>query len=345
MHGGDIYRNSVKFDFSVNINPLGIPSEVQWVLTEAALHADKYPDLIHEQLKNDTASHFEVPSDQIVYGNGASEIIMAACHAFAPKKALLVAPGFSGYSTCLKGAVPQCKIAYHYLKEENDFDYDETLIAAITNEEPDIVFITSPNNPNGKIIPKDLLNAAIIQCENIGAIIVVDECFLALTGYDRTDSLCYSIRNSRSLIVLRAMTKTYAIPGVRVGYAVCGKPSLAAALEAHLPEWNLSIFGQMAAVECLKHTDYVLDSIELIDKERDFLSDGLKKLGLKCYTTNANFILFKYDGDDLIQPLLEYGILIRDCSDYVGLDKGFYRLAIKQRNENEGLLSALEDIL
>ena len=91
MHGGDIYRNNIQFDFSVNINPMGVPPEVQWVLTEAALHANKYPDIIHERLIMDTADIYSVAEDQIVYGNGASEIIMAICHGLQPKKAMLVA--------------------------------------------------------------------------------------------------------------------------------------------------------------------------------------------------------------------------------------------------------------
>ena len=90
MHGGDIYRNSIQHDFSVNINPMGVPTEVQWVLTEAVLHANKYPDIYHERLIEKTSYIFEVPESNIVYGNGASEIIMAICHGLNPKKAFLI---------------------------------------------------------------------------------------------------------------------------------------------------------------------------------------------------------------------------------------------------------------
>ena len=102
MHGGDVYRNNIQFDFSVNLNPLGAPQEVQWVLTEAALHANKYPDIVHERLVKETSEIFNVPESNVVYGNGASEIILAVCHNYLPKKAMLVAPGFSGYENALK---------------------------------------------------------------------------------------------------------------------------------------------------------------------------------------------------------------------------------------------------
>ena len=345
MHGGDIYRNSIHFDFSVSINPMGVPSEVQWVLTEAALHANKYPDIIHEKLVEDTAAIFDVNSETIVYGNGASEIIMAICHGIAPKKAYLISPCFSGYETCLTGACPKCRIAYYTLSEENDFVIHHNILEDILVEKPDIMFLTNPNNPNGRLIDKELLDEIIITCESRGTTLVIDECFLALTGLDKERSLAYKMKKYKSLIVLRAFTKTFSIPGVRIGYAICSRKSLADKIKRHLPEWNLSIFAQMAGAECLKHPEYLEKSVKLVEEERRFLTEGLKKLGVTVYSSDANYILFKCKCLDLQQQLLAYSILIRDCSDYDGLEKGFYRIAIKQHNENEGLLSALEGIL
>lgn len=345
MHGGDIYRNNIHFDFSVNLNPLGVPQEVQWVLTEAALHANKYPDIIHERLVNETADIFNIPVTQIVYGNGASEIIMAICHGFQPKKAMLVAPGFSGYETCIKGAVPKCQILYHYLQEDNDFQLNHNIVEQLLVEKPKLLFLTNPNNPNGRLIEKELLDDIISAAEKIDAFVVVDECFLPLTDKEKERSLTYHMDKYKNVIVLRAFTKTFAIPGVRVGYALCSKRSQADLIKRQLPEWNLSIFAQMAGAECLKHPDYVEDAVKLIKSEREFLMGELSNLSLKTYHSDVNFILFKSKDLDLAKKLLEYQIMIRDCSDYVGLEKGFYRIAVKQHNENEGLLSAMGDII
>ncbi len=344
MHGGDIYRNSIQFDFSVNLNPLGVPPEVQWVLTEAGLHANKYPDLLHERLLAETSKIFSAPNDTIVYGNGASEIIMAICHGINPSKVMLTAPSFLGYSNCIKSALPKCKIIYNNLLEENDFAVYHNIIEQIVVEKPKLLFLTNPNNPNGLLVDKDLMEDIVNTCEKCGTILVVDECFLPLTGLDRQLSLAYSMKHRKSLIVLRAFTKTFAIPGVRVGYAICSKPSIAEAIRNHLPEWNISIFGQMAAAECLKHLEYVDEAAKIINDERKFLTDKLSGLGFKAYPSDANFILFKAKSEDLHLRLLEYSILIRDCSDYDGLGHGFYRIAIKLHNENEGLLSALGDL-
>lgn len=345
MHGGDIYRNSIHFDFSVNINPLGVPPEVQWVLTEAALHANKYPDILHERLIKDTAEKFDCLESNVVYGNGASELIMAICHCIAPKTAFLIAPCFSGYETCIRGAFPKTKINYYTVSEENDFEIHHDIIEHIMVQKPNLMFLTNPNNPNGKIIEKGLLDEIVATCDKIGTVLVVDECFLPLTKYEKDCSLAYDISKYKSLIVLRAFTKTFAIPGVRIGYAICSKKNLADTIKCHLPEWNLSMFAQMAGAECLKHTDYVENSVKFIEEERQILVAGMKRLGLKVYESDANFILFKSSKADLVERLLHYHILIRDCSDYNGLQKGFYRVAVKKRNENEGLLSALEDIV
>ncbi|SFH53647.1 histidinol-phosphate aminotransferase [Pseudobutyrivibrio sp. OR37] len=345
MHGGDIYRNSIHFDFSVNTNPLGVPSEVQWVLTEAALHAVRYPDISHERLIGETAKIFDVLEDMVVYGNGASEIIMAICHAIMPKKAMLIAPCFSGYEYCLTGACGKCDIVYHELKEADSFRLTDDIIDAIKSEKPKVLFLTNPNNPNGLLVEKDLLERIILACESVGCTVILDECFITLTGREKELSLAYNIRKYKSLVVLRAFTKTFAIPGVRLGYAICSKKILADSIKAHLPEWNLSIFAQMAGAECLKHTDYISDSVRTINAERKYLTEALALLGLKVYPTDANYILFKTEKKDLAQRLLEYNILIRDCSDYIGLGEGYYRVAIKLNNENSGLISAIENIL
>ena len=345
MHGGDIYRNSIRYDFSVNINPKGIPSEVQWVLTEAALHANKYPDIFHQRLVMDTADVFNIPENTIVYGNGASEIIMAICHALNPEKALFIAPSFSGYETCVKGASPSCELSYYYLSEDNDFEIHHDILEKIQVEKADVMFLTNPNNPNGRLISRDLLEEIIKACEWAETTLIVDECFLPLTGKEKECSLAYDITNYKSLVVLRAFTKTFAIPGVRIGYGLCSNDRLADALKSHLPEWNLSMFAQMAGAECLKHKDYLEDSVKLIEDERKYLINGLNKLNLKVYTTDANYILFKAKDYELNKRILQYSILIRDCSDYNGLEKGFFRIAIKTHQENEILLKALEELL
>ena len=341
MHGGDIYRNKTDLDFSVNINPMGPPSEVETVLSEVVLSVNRYPDLYHEKLKKSITDLFDLSQEEVIFGNGASELIMAVCHEIMPQKALILSPGFSGYEYALNGACQDCNISYHSLLEDDDFTLKEDILQRLREEKPDLFFLTNPNNPNGKIIEKNLLEEIITVCEEQSTIVVLDECFLPLTGFEKRLSFSYRTREYKNLIVLRAFTKTFAIPGVRLGYALCQK-ELAEAVKRHLPEWNLSVFAQMAGEECMKHLDYLEETVELIQKERSYLSGELEKLGYKVYPSDANYILFRSNRRDLAEKLLSDGILIRDCWDYKGLSKGYYRIAVKTHMENERLLSMLK---
>ena len=178
--------------------------------------------------------------------------------------------------------------------------------------------------------------------------LLVDECFLALSGGDK-DSLIHCIRSeSLPAVVLRAFTKTFAIPGVRLGYAVCSAP-MAERIQRELPEWNLSVFAQYAGRAALETvaggtSGYLAASVEMIAREREFLSEELEKLGFRVFPSDANYILFQSRDWELHQKLLDKGILIRDCRDYHGLTAGFYRTAVRTHRENTALLRCLRNI-
>ena len=267
MHGGDIYRNKVKYDFSVNTNPLGMPPEVAAALSEAVFDADKYPDLIHEELINETAKVLGIEPFRIVYGNGASEILMALCHAALPEKILVTAPSFLGYTNIIHKAYKDCGIVYHYLSEVEDFELKDDILELIEMEAPSILFLTNPNNPNGRFVDKSLLERIVSKCDETGTVLLLDECFLPLSGADKERSMIPKISEHGNIVVLRAFTKSFAMAGVRLGYAVCGDKALAEAIRAHLPEWNLSLFAQRAGVAGLGHLDVIQQAAEYIAKE------------------------------------------------------------------------------
>ena len=152
------------------------------------------------------------------------------------------------------------------------------------------------------------------------------------------------IEDCGHVIIVRAFTKIYAIPGVRLGYMVCSDPLLLDRIRKQLPEWNLSTYAQAAGIACTKQTEYTVKTVIYVKKEREFLVEGFKRLGLHVYDSDANFILI-YSERPLYDMLLKRGILIRDCSNYEGLTKGYYRIAVKQRKENEQLLKAIGDCI
>lgn len=358
MHGGNIYGNEIEYDFSVNLNPLGPPESVRDALAAALNHVEEYPDPEYRELRRGLANYWQLAEEQLVLGNGASELIPGIIRTLSPKNCMVTAPCYSGYETALNAAAPSCRIHRIPLRAEDDFTLPENICQEIARVKPNLLILTNPNNPNGKRISANRLREIADACRAAGTVLLVDECFLALSGGDE-DSLIHCIRSEAlPAVVLRAFTKTFAIPGVRLGYAVCsGSP--AARIRRELPEWNLSVFAQYAGRAAFGNvtpgtpapetsaggtSGYLAASVEMIAREREFLSAELEKLGLRVFPSDANYILFQSRDRELHQKLLDKGILIRDCRDYHGLTAGFYRTAVRTHRENTALLQCLRNI-
>ena len=348
MHGGNIYGNEIEYDFSVNLNPLGPPKSVQDALAAALNHVEEYPDPEYRELRRGLANYWQLAEEQLVPGNGASELIPGIIRTLSPKTCMVTAPCYSGYETALNAAAPSCRIHRIPLRAEDDFTLPENTCQEIARVKPNLLILTNPNNPNGKRISANRLREIVDACRTAGTVLLVDECFLALSGGDE-DSLIHCIRNEAlPAVVLRAFTKTFAIPGVRLGYAVCsGSP--AARIRRELPEWNLSVFAQYAGTAALEAaaggtSGYLTASVEMIAREREYLMAELESLGFRVFPSDANYILFQSRDWELHQKLLDKGILIRDCRDYHGLTAGFYRTAVRTHRENTALLRCLRNI-
>lgn len=348
MHGGNIYGNEIEYDFSVNLNPLGPPKSVQDALVAALNHVEEYPDPEYRELRRGLANYWQLAEEQIVPGNGASELIPGIIRTLSPKTCMVTAPCYSGYETVLNAAAPSCRIHRIPLRAEDDFTLPENICQEIARVKPNLLILTNPNNPNGKRISANRLREIVDACRTAGSVLLVDECFLALSGGDK-DSLIHCIRSEAlPAVVLRAFTKTFAIPGVRLGYAVCSAP-MAERIQRELPEWNLSVFAQYAGRAALEAaaggtSGYLTASVEMVAREREYLMAELESLGLRVFPSDANYILFQFRDRELHQKLLDKGILIRDCRDYHGLTAGFYRTAVRTHRENTALLRCLRNI-
>lgn len=348
MHGGNIYGNEIEYDFSVNLNPLGPPDSVRDALTAALNHVEEYPDPEYRELRRELANYWQLAEEQLVLGNGASELIPGIIRTLSPKNCMVTAPCYSGYETALNVEAPSCRIHRIPLRAEDDFTLPENICKEIARVKPNLLILTNPNNPNGKRISANRLREIADACRMAGTVLLVDECFLALSGGDE-DSLIHCIRSEvLPAVVLRAFTKTFAIPGVRLGYAVCSA-LMAERIRRELPEWNLSVFAQYAGTAALEAaaggtSGYLAASVEMIAREREYLTAELESLGFRVFPSDANYILFQSRDRELHQKLLDKGILIRDCRDYHGLTAGFYRTAVRTHRENTALLRCLRNI-
>ena len=339
IHGGDIYRNHVDIDFSININPLGVPDAVISALHGAVSSCSQYPDLAAHNLKLAVSKMLDVPEEYLLFGNGASELFMAIVHGILPKKTVIAVPSFYGYEYAAKAC--EGSISYYVLKEKNNFSLDEGILKVL-NEDMNMLFLANPNNPVGGLVPKELMHRLLEHCQKRGIYVVMDECFLDFCG--QVESFLPRYVEYPNVIWIRAFTKIFAIPGVRLGFLVNSEEALLEKIAGQLPEWNLSTFAQKAGLACSAEKEYIKQTRCYVEREGQFLSEGLKKAGLKVYPHAADFILVHTEVP-LYDRLLERGILIRDCSSFHGLSKGYYRIAVKRREENEQLLEEIGEIL
>ena len=338
IHGGDIYANHVKMDFSVNVNPLGMPEAVTAVLHEAVEMCGSYPDMTEKKLKSAVGRMLTVPEGYLLFGNGASELFMAIVHGVQPRKILIPVPSFYGYEYAAKALGGE--IVFYPLRKETGFLPGEDLPKVLT-EDVELLFLANPNNPTGRLLGKEYLRELLDACKQKGIKVVLDECFIEFCGGDF--SMASEIEEYDNLLLVRAFTKIYAIPGVRLGYLLCSDRSILGKIKRQLPEWNLSVFAHAAGSVCAKQSAFITETIDYVKRERQFLTDNLRQMGLRVFPSDANFILI-HSNIPLYESLLGHGILIRDCENFRGLSKGYYRIAVKSRKENETLLKVLGEL-
>ena len=341
LHGGDIYRNQVTLDFSVNTNPFGVPEGVLSALTKAVAKSNTYPDPLAEDLTEAVAEWGGYKEDMLVFGNGASELFPAILRAVRPSKILIPVPSFFGYERAAEQT--EIPVTYIPMREEDDYALQEEFLTHLTGE-GELVFLANPNNPVGNRVDTELLEQIAAVCLKKQTTLVIDECFLELSGAKKEDSFAGKLEQYPNVIVIRAFTKLFAIPGVRLGYLVCEK-QLAGKIRNQLPEWNLSVFAQEAGIACTKEQQYVVLSVAEVAKERAYLKTELERLHFHVFPSEANFLLFHADTKrNLYEKLLERGILIRDCKNFRGLKPGCYRIAVKTAEENRQLIAALSKL-
>lgn len=336
IHGGDIYRNKVRYDFSINVNPLGVPKAVASALHEAIERCAIYPDMEAEALKQAVSKMLLVPQELLLFGNGSSELFMAVTHAVKPEKTVIPVPSFYGYEHAARAGGGE--VLYYETKREQSFRLTEEIFSVLTKE-VDLLFLASPNNPTGQLLDREEMKKLLYHCRKKGICVVLDECFIEFCGGE--SSMISDIGQFENLIIVRAFTKIFSIPGVRLGYLVCGSQILRQKIQRHLPEWNLSCFAQAAGIACAGEAGFIRKTVDYIRNERRFLEAGLKKKGFQVFPSDTDFILF-FCEEPLYERLLKKGILIRDCGNFRGLGKGYYRVAVKSRKENEILLKAME---
>lgn len=340
LHGGDIYRHRNVLDFSSNCNPLGTPKSVTEAICKAACEIEHYPDVECTELRNALAKQFNIDRECFFCGNGAADVIFAAVLALKPKKALLLSPTFAEYEQALRAV--DCDIEFFELSETEDFVPGGRLLEHITDE-IDMLFVCNPNNPTGVLLQKDFVLRIAEKCKDKGVFLLLDECFLDFTEKPQENTMLTQLSDYPKMMILKAFTKLYAMAGVRLGYGICADKCVLEKMHSVVQPWNVSIPAQAAGVAALSETEYAKTSIEYIRLEKKRLIEAMTAYGYTVYGSEANYVFFK-GSESLWEDCLARGILLRDCGNYRGLEKGFYRIAVRLREENDRLLQVLKEL-
>lgn len=344
LHGGDIYRHSVEYDFSVNTNPLGMPKScIEAAKQGVDLAGLQYPDWKGEALCGKLSEKTGVGSGQILLGNGAAELLYAICQFLRPRFGKIAVPCFQEYGQALKSV--GAKTVLWKLREQDGFVLGKGFQETIEGKE-DIIFLCNPNNPTGRLIDGEVLREIAGRCERTGTYLCLDECFLSFLKPEeqKQRSLLSELSKYPHTIVFRAFTKIYGMPGLRLGYACSADKKLIDGMRHILQPWNTSLPAQMAGLAALSENAYLEQTYRLIEKERLYLQKELEKgLAKRVFPSSANFLFFQAEGD-LWEKLLEKGILIRSCENFTNLSRGYFRIAVRTHEENQELIRKWREI-
>ncbi len=350
-HGGNVHALARRLnispeqvlDFSASINPLGPPMEVlESLRARLGFLLRHYPEPEAHAFRAALAARLGLSPDQIIIGNGSNELIHLLPRLFDSGRALILSPAFSEYEAGLRAA--GWGVEHFICPVGPGFDLasvEERLEAGF-----ELVYLARPTNPAGQVWPSDLiLHLARLQ-EKRGRWLVVDEAFIEFTD---EPSLVKELAGHPALIVLGSLTKFYALPGLRLGFAAAGS-EIIEGLEAAKAPWSVNSLAQEAGLGCLDQKEFAARTRTLIQTERPRLARALGGLGLEVFPSEANYVLARLkkkhpSAGEVGRRLAEKAILVRNCADFVGLDERHLRLAVRRLEENERLIKELGRVL
>lgn len=357
FHGSDIekiceYYHLKKEDiinFGANVNPLGLSASVKAALASHLDILSSYPDREYTSLREVLSAYCRIPSDYILPGNGSSELISLLIDALSPKHTLILGPTYSEYSRELSfsGSTQE----YYHLKEKQDFRLDaDDLCTVLAKGNYDLLIICNPNNPTSSAILHDDMEKLLCFCADHGVFVMIDETYVEFAPDIEAVTAVPFTQRFTNLCVLRGVSKFFAAPGMRFGYAVTGNPDFLRKMKEKQIPWSLNSAGAYAGELLFQDQDYIDRTRQLILTERGRMYDALSQLAsFKVFQPYANFLLLKILKEektafDVFETCIKNGLMIRDCSSFQCLDGEFVRFCIMMPEDNSRLLKVLEKV-
>jgi threonine-phosphate decarboxylase len=302
----------------------------------------RYPDPYGEELKAALAKRHRMKPTEILVGNGSTQLVYLLCFALRPRKALVVAPAFSEHANAL--ILAGAKVRFLPLTPNGDFSFSAENFLAAWAKADDMAFLTTPNSVTGRLISRAEIEKIARIALSSRRFLVIDEAFI---DFVEGESVKQLVRDNPYLIILRSLTKYYALPGLRLGYLLAHSRTVAR-LACYLEPWSVNGPAQRVALACLADESFGLKTARWLQREKDFLAQALVELkGFAPYPSSTNFLLVRIANGtgalELRSFLLQKKILIRACNSFAGLGSNHFRVAVRRRQDNRLLLNALRE--
>lgn len=353
FHGSDLEKIEQIYEikkediisFSANVNPLGISPKIKDAITAEIDVISSYPDREYSSLRKAIADYANCNKDQIIVGNGCTELISLFIQITAPKQTLLLGPTYSEYERDLTLAGSQ--ILDYLLKKEDNFKLNlEEFLRHITKD-IDLLIICNPNNPTGDALTVDTLETILRHCQDTNTSVMVDETYVEFAPDVEKISAISLCSRFENLIVLRGTSKFFAAPGLRLGYAICGSPYIINEINTKKNPWMLNSLAVIAGEAMFSDTEYIQRVRSLMTQERTRMYELFEKSSLyKPYPCSSNFLLLEILDDSLTSSYLfdkaiRQNMMIRDCSTFPSLGKRFIRFCFMKPEDNDRLTECL----
>lgn len=357
FHGSDLEKIEMYYgipkeeivSFGANVNPLGVSPAMNDFLCQHIHCLERYPDRDYKDLRTAIGSYLSVDPDYILPGNGCTELISLFMKVYHPSHGCIIGPTYSEYERAISIAGGNC-IEY-LLPEENQFFLDVDAFLEFLPSDTDLVVLCNPNNPTASALTTEQLSQLLSSLKKRSCILLVDETYAEFAPVDVPVSACELTAQYDNLMILRGTSKFFAVPGMRLGYALCSNRELLQKIKHDQDPWSVNSIAEAGAPHMFSDQNYILRTRQLIQSERGRMILELKKYPvLQVFPSYSNFILVKIKdpaitSSMIFEACIKKGLMIRDCSSFHGMESRYIRFCIMLPEHNDRLLEAIKEFL
>ena len=335
--------------FDTNVNPLGIPETVRTTLANNISSVYNYPEVYYGNLRLAISEYISAPEESIILGSGSVDLIKLLTALIMPKKALVIVPGSLGYEKALKAY--GCQTEYYHLDEASDYTLDTADFLSKLDSSFDMLIIGNPNNPTSRKLERDDIEDIAKACDDLGIFLVIDEMYIEFIDNEREYTAVPLTERYARIAVLRSVTKFFAVPGLRIAYAIMNNPEYMKLARMASSESGISALSAIAGSVMFRDTAYIEESKSMMHTERSLVYLAMSTCKtIKLVRPDANFMLMKILKDDVTASDVydhckQRGVIIRKCDDITGLSNKYVRFCFMNPKQNDLMVNTILEIV